>query len=238
MNLMLMLVLSLMCYFFAGGYLKRLKGKNYNAALLQKTLASACFVGIGAFSLSMSWYEKFAQLVFLGLCCGAVGDVLMAVAKNKNRKLTVRSASFGVGMLVFLAGHVLYILGLADITFDVFKVGIPYAVAAVLLSLLFEKKQKVDYSCGRRLKGGIVGAVIYLFAVFLMAGCACGAAVYGFCPGTLLFAIGGLFFGLSDVILTSNSFGAYPSHNKDISLIFFYYSGQILIAFSPILLIA
>ena len=213
MNLMLMLVLSLMCYFFAGGYLKRLKVKNYNAALLQKTLASACFVGIGAFSLSMSWYEKFAQLVFLGLCCGAVGDVLMAVAKNKNRKLTVRSASFGVGMLVFLAGHVLYILGLADITFDVFKVGIPYAVAAVLLSLLFEKKQKV-------------------------AGCACGAAVYGFCPGTLLFAIGGLFFGLSDVILTSNSFGAYPSHNKDISLIFFYYSGQILIAFSPILLIA
>ena len=142
MNLMLMLVLSLMCYFFAGGYLKRKKIKNYNAALLQKTLASACFVGIGAFSLSMSWYEKFAQLVFLGLCCGAVGDVLMAVAKNKNRKLTVRSASFGVGMLVFLAGHVLYILGLADITFDVFKVGIPYAVAAVLLSLLFEKKQK------------------------------------------------------------------------------------------------
>ena len=29
MNLMLMLVLSLMCYFFAGGYLKRLKVKNY-----------------------------------------------------------------------------------------------------------------------------------------------------------------------------------------------------------------
>lgn len=233
-----MLVLSILCYFFASGYLKKLKIRNYNAALLQKTLASLCFVGIGAFSLSMSWYEKFALFVFLGLCCGAVGDILMALAKNKNRKLIARGASFGVGMFAFLVGHVLYILGLADITTDVFKVGIPYTVVAVLLTLLFEKKQKVDYSCGRRIKGGIAGAILYFSVVFLMAGCACGAAVYGFCPGTLLFAIGGFFFGISDAILTSNSFGAYPSHNKDISLIFFYYSAQLLIAFSPILLIA
>jgi hypothetical protein len=85
-----------------------------------------------------------------------------------------------------------YIAALLSFTPKILYVAAPYAAAAFALS---------PVSCLQKLRQGkneaLAGGVYLAELLCLMAGCAAGAAVYALSPGSILFAIGGLFFLMS-----------------------------------------
>ena len=68
-------------------------------------------------------------------------------------------------------------------------------------------------------------------------GCtAVGSAIFNFSLGTLLFAIAGVSFIISDSILGVQCFSGNPSNGKNRALHVFYWLAQLLIALSPMFL--
>jgi uncharacterized membrane protein YhhN len=89
---------------------------------------------------------------------------------------------------------------------------------------------------GVKVKKLIFPGGLYELLVLFMGGCAAGAAVFARSPGTILFAVAGVFFAMSDNMLAAEQFGSAKSEDRRRGLSILYYSAQIFIAFSLILL--
>lgn len=222
-----MVVLTVACCAAANAYCNASAKRERKKALRLKSAASACFVAVGAIGCAGCWYTEFGYLVLAGLVCGFVGDVLLGLRFVYPKK---SSGYFAAGMAAFAAGHGLYIAALLSFTAKILYVAVPYMAAGMVLTSVYAKKSGV-----RAGKLALPGA-IYLALVMFMAGCAAGAAVWALSPGTILFAVGGLFFALSDVLLTANCFGKTRTDDRDRMLHILYYSAQIFFGYSMIML--
>lgn len=228
MQFIIMVILTVVCCAAANAYVNAAAEKPGKRALWLKTLASGCFVAVGAIGASGCWYTEFGYLVLGGLVCGFAGDVLLGCRYVYPKK---KWTFFALGMALFALGHGLYIAALLSFTPKILYVAGPYAAAAFALSYLYLRKSSVK--AGKfALPGGV-----YLAELCLMAGCAAGAAVYALSPGSILFAIGGLFFLMSDDLLTVNTFcKSKSSPDRYRALHILYYSAQIFFGYSLILL--
>ena len=227
MQFIAMIALAFGCCVAANAAVNAAARKERRRALGLTALASACYVGVGAIGAAGCWYTRFGYLVLGGLCCGFVGDVLLGLRRVYPNRFGL---FFGGGSAFFAVGHGLYIAALLSFTMKALYVAVPYAAAGLLLSALYLKRQKVR--AGGCLPPGILSMALALF----MAGCAAGCAVFAFSPGTVLFAIGGLFFAVSDGLLLADDFGAHRSDDRSRVLHILYYSAQIFFGFSLILL--
>ncbi len=202
--------------------------KRMLGALLLKGCASLLFVLAGVVAFSLAPDRTFARLIVLGLMLGAVGDVCL----NLRFLLTGRArAVFLLGIGAFLLGHVAYLIALIAKQPGALLYALP--VAAVVSFFL------IRFVLSRVAVGGVIKTfgIVYLSVVFLMA--AVALTLFAFEPqstGKALFAVGGLLFAASDVLLVLNQFGkrAYPAFRAlNLSL---YYLGQICICLTIVFL--
>ena len=101
-----MYILIPLCLCLAAVFLWQESKKNYVPAVLLKGAASACFVALG---LLLSSGTPVAKLITTGLLLDCVADVLLNLRYVFEKK---GQLIFLVGILVFLAGHVFYLVAI------------------------------------------------------------------------------------------------------------------------------
>ena len=196
--------------------------KKYVPAVALKGTASLFFVLLGCFGLSLATVPSFAKVVVAGLIFGLLGDVclnLRFVLEKAGQKV------FLVGILMFLIGHILYLVALIPLTAKLWVwliVGIVVAAALlywILTSVEAEKAFKIF-------------GIVYIGAVVLMTAVSVGVFLTRHSAGSLLYMIGAVLFTASDIILIFNTFtkdGKAWMRPANLTL---YYLGQVLIAAS------
>ena len=193
-------------------------------ATLLKGIASAFFVLLGLICF-LNVQTATGRLIFIGLILGLVGDVFLNL-RNQFEGAKSR-AVFAVGILAFLSGHFLYIAALIRQTAAILLPAV--ILTAVLSAAAIPPLMKRITAPSKGLK---IFGYAYLVIVIAMFSCASsllfklGAHVI-----TVLFAIGGLLFMVSDFIMIYYSFGKKVRPLRAINLIT-YYIAQLLIALS------
>lgn len=186
-------------------------------ALLIKALTSSLFVGCAAAAAMQNTGSvnfSFALLVIAGLVFGLMGDIwldLKWIYPQDNDIFTF--AGFGA----FMTGHILFISGLFInyVDFSKPKYIIIPAILALLLAvgtLVIEKPMKMVYGKFKAITA--VYGFVLAFMTFLSASL---AIMNGFENMTLNFMFaGGVFFLISDLILSGTYFGEGKRRPVDI----------------------
>lgn len=214
--------LCVLCLVFAGAFLYMESKKRHKEALCLKGLASLCFVLFGILGSVQSVDMQTVRDVLTGLWLGFFADILLNlrfVFPKVGQKI------FLVGILVFLAGHIMYIIALIPRCRPL----IPCLILGVVLTavLIWWIFQKITAVPAFKIFG-----VFYLGAIMIMTSLACGIAFTSPSVFAVLFAAGALLFLASDIILILNTFGSQTRESLRISNILLYYIGQLLIAAS------
>ena len=202
-------------------------------ALILKSIVSALFVAVGVYG---SWLSAakgavgpLCPFVVLGLLCGLMGDIwldLKYVFPEKEETFTYAGfCAFGVGHMLYIAGMLLSYYP-ADKPLTVI-VPILLAVAMSVGNIVLEKPMKLHYG---KFKPVVIAYGVLLFGMVLIAGSLALAHGWKETPLNLLF-IGGIFFALSDLILSGTYFGVGKERPIDLTLNYItYYAAQFLIA--------
>ena len=202
-------------------------------AVLLKSSVSVVFIMVGIYGAWLSASKGNASLlcpfVVLGLLCGLLGDIwldLKYVFPEKDEPFTY------AGFCVFGVGHILYIAGML---LNCYPTGKPMTlIVPVLLALVLsignavlEKPMKLSYG---KFKSVVIAYGVILFAMVLISGSF--ALYYGWEKTSLnLIFVGGVFFAISDLILSGTYFGTGKERPIDLALNYItYYAGQFLIA--------
>lgn len=191
-------------------------------ATVLKGLASCFFVLLGVLCFAANG-TSFGRLIVIGLALGLVGDVLLNL-----RNVVTGGASmkvFALGILAFLSGHFLYIAAL--VAADTGIVLLAVVLTAVLSVAAIPPLMRRITAPSKGLKAF---GYVYLVVVIAMFSCAAMLlAKTGVTVLTVLFAVGALFFVVSDFIMIYYSFGKKIKPLRAINLLT-YYLGQLLIA--------
>lgn len=199
--------------------------EKYVPAVVLKGSASLCFVIIGLIG-HLSVNSKFSLYIFLGLIFGLIGDVLLNLRYVFTK---IGQKVFLAGILAFLIGHVLYLLALlpkAQHTLICVVTGLILSFG--LLAYIFKT---MDVKMAFKIFG-----VFYLSAVIVMTVIALGIAVFSPSLQAIVYAIGAVLFTASDIVLIFNTFSGVTKFSLRITNLSLYYLGQLLIAFSLLLL--
>ena len=212
-------LLIALCLALAALFLREESRERYVPAVVLKGLASLCFVVLG---LLCSPGTPLAGRVIVGLVLGCAADVLLNlrwVFREKGQPI------FLVGILVFLAGHILCLAAVWPLNA---KPLLCLAAAVVLTALLMLWIFK-QITAKPAFK---IFGVFYIGAIMLLNCVAVGNLLSA--PGafTGLFAAGAVFFLVSDIVLILNTFGAETRQSLRVTNIALYYAGQLLIALS------
>lgn len=202
-------------------------------ALILKALVSTLFVSLavyGAWRAAVKGsVSPLCPFVVLGLLFGLLGDIwldLKYVFPEKDEPFTY------AGFCVFGVGHILFVLGML-LSYNPagrpLRVLVPILLALALSvgNALLEKPMKLTYG---KMKPVVIAYGAILFSMVLIAGSLALQAGWRTMPLNLLF-IGGVFFALSDLILSGTYFGVGKERPIDLALNYItYYSAQFLIA--------
>lgn len=196
--------------------------EKFVLAVVLKGLASCCFVLLGILSNIQTLDMEFAKLVKIGLFLGLIADVLLNLrfVFKKNGKIV-----FLVGILVFLAGHIMYLCALLPkCSNKLLAILIGVVLSAVILIWIFSKIEAQ--------KAFKIFGVFYIGAIVIMNAVAFKVLLENPISGNGIFAIGALSFLISDIVLILNTFGKETKFSLRITNLTFYYIGQLLIALS------
>ena len=196
--------------------------KNYLGAVLLKGAAAACFVALGVLTSQASVNGDFAHYVLLGLCLGMAGDILLNLRfLFKSKGMLV----FLVGILVFLSGHVMYLVALLPLCENVLLgVVIGALLTVVVLWWIFSQ-------ITAKLAFKIFG-VFYIGAIVIMTTISVMNCIALFDVNRIIFVAGAILFLASDIVLILNTFGGKEKFSMRITNLGLYYIGQLCIALS------
>ncbi|MCR5267749.1 MAG: lysoplasmalogenase [Lachnospiraceae bacterium] len=196
--------------------------KKYVSAVILKGLASLMFVFIGYLGYSLTSDTLYTKMILLGLCFGALGDVLLNLrflSEKNGQKI------FLIGILAFLIGHILYLVALIPQS--------DHLVASLIIGVVLAAALLIFIFCKLNVKPAFkVFGVFYIGAVVLMTTVAVGNLISAPSKNRLLYAIGAVLFTISDIVLIFNTFGKKSKFSLRITNLAFYYAGQLLIALS------
>ncbi len=197
--------------------------EKYVAAVILKGLASLCFVLLG---ISLKGDSKMAQWIVTGLAIGCVADVLLNlryVFKAKGKII------FLIGILVFLAGHILYLAAILPMN----RKPLITVIIAVILTALLMKWIFTKITAQKAFK---IFGIFYIGAIVLMNCAAISNLISDPSSFTMIYALGAALFLVSDIVLILNTFGEKFRFSLRITNLSLYYIGQILIALSLLFL--
>ncbi len=214
-----MYILIPLCLCLAAVFLWQESKKNYVPAVLLKGAASACFVVLG-FCLSRG--TDMARLITTGLLLGCAADVLLNLRYVFEKK---GQLIFLVGILVFLTGHVFYLIAiLREARYALLYVILGLVLTALLMVWIFRRiTAKMAFK---------VFGVVYIGAIVLLNVVAVGNLITSPSVFTGIFAVGAMLFLVSDIVLILNTFGKETKQSLRVTNISLYYVGQLLIALS------
>ena len=196
--------------------------EKYVPAVILKGLASLAFVIFGILSSKECSDASFAKLVVIGLVLGLIADVMLNlrfVFKEKGKIV------FLVGILIFLAGHIMYLCALLPKCLNVeLALIVGVILSAIILVWIFSKIEAQ--------KAFKIFGVFYIGAITIMNSVAFKVLLESQTKGRLVFAIGALSFLISGIVLILNTFGKETKFSLRITNLSFYYIGQLLIALS------
>ena len=195
-------------------------------ALFIKALASLSFILLGVTRLLFvqSAYPESLGWILLGLACGLIGDIVLALRplrpKEEDKTIIV------LGIISFAMGHLFYLLGLSTIqnlSWMSYGIGIIAMVVVVIMS----KVMKFDMGIAR------MPSYVYAYMIFLMI----GQGVFLMTISAqnvayLIFMLGAILFGISDLILAPIYYTPQSSKMMVVLNLVTYYGAQILIALS------
>lgn len=194
-------------------------------ATFLKGMTTVCCIIIAAFSMFYAENRTFALLIVIGLCFGCAGDVLLALRFVHTDKFNTYFLS-GAGS--FLVGHIFYLIALYSIALQSWKLALPLTAVGLAVELFNTKRHHVEL--------GKLFLPLGVYAAFVcFMGCsAVSCCIMHFSIGTLLFAIAGVCFIISDSILSVQCFGDSQNNHNNRVLHIFYWIAQLLIAVSPL----
>lgn len=198
------------------------KKEKYIPAVVAKGLASFCFVILGYLGNKLAGESLLGRRMVTGLTLGCIADVLLNLRFVFKK---VGQPVFLVGILVFLSGHIFYIIGLIPQC----KPLLYCLIAGIVLSFVVLKWifSKIEAKKAFKIFG-----VFYIGAIVIMTCIAIGVLITNPCGKSWMFLIGALLFLVSDVVLILNTFGKESKFSLRITNLSLYYIGQILIALS------
>ena len=216
MKYVLPVLLTIGCVVLDHLFLAEMERSNHPKAVRLKGLASLCFV-------LFAGGGKHHLLIAFGLVLGLIGDVLLAMRFEYKER---HDLYFLIGAVSFALGHVLYIAALLGVNGKAWLPAIPFWIGLLAIAGVCALRFKADAG-----KMQIPGYG-YMALVAAMGAIACGLAVKVPGDATVLFAIGGVLFVISDTILSIHTFGTAkePVYNRWVH--YTYYAAQILIAWS------
>ena len=200
--------------------------EKYVLAVILKGLASLCFVLFGVLCSIQALNMQFAKMVKIGLLLGLIADIMLNLrfVFKKNGKLV-----FLVGILVFLAGHVLYLCALIP----GYSYALVTALVGIIVSALVLKWIFTQIEAEKAFK---IFGVFYIGVIVIMNAFALRNFILDSQMSNLIFLIGAISFLFSDIVLILNTFGKETKFSLRITNLSLYYVGQLLIAFSLSLL--
>lgn len=219
-----MAIMVIACAFITHLFLRASYEEHHDKAAWYKGAASICFVLTG---ILMAFYcsdSSYALLVILGLVFGFIGDELLALRFIYSKHFTKFYLS---GILAFAMGHVFYLLAILKMESAIYGIAVPYTIVLLAAAAVYTTVNKTKAE-----KLITIPGYIYIILVVFMGGAACAFAVKDFSIGSLLFAIGGFLFPVSDSILSVYCFGRDKRFVLNRILHILYYAAQMLIAIS------
>lgn len=219
MRYMLIAILSLV---LAACFMYEEYKKNYVLAVVLKGFASFCFILFGILSGSLGGDSLFVNRIITGLVLGGVADILLNLrfVFEKKGKLI-----FLVGILFFLSGHILYLAALIPQSSSLLL----YLVIGIVLTALILVWM---FSLITVTKAFKIFGILYIGAIMLMNSVAFGILIASPSTQSALFAMGAVFFLVSDIVLILNTFGPKQQQKLRITNLSLYYMGQLLIGLS------
>lgn len=213
------IILTALCAVFATVFLRAEMKESYVWADVWKAFASLCFVLIGVLN---SPGGNVSGLLVCGLILGFIADILLNLRFIFKKR---GQLAFLIGILVFLAGHIVYLIAILEMSVN-WKISIAIGIVLALLLILWLFK-----NITAKLPFKIFG-VVYIGAIMLMNAVAMGNLVAFPSAFTIIFALGAVLFLISDIVLIINTFGKKFRESFRILNIVLYYAGQILIGVS------
>ena len=208
-----------LCLCLAAVFLLQESKKRYVPAVVLKGLASACFVILG---FLLSGGSPAAKLITAGLLLGCIADVLLNLRMVFPKK---GQLIFLVGIVVFLSGHILYLIAiLKGAAHWWICVIIGVVLTALLMKWIFDR-----ITAKKAFK---IFGIVYIGAIMLLNCVAIGNLIVSPSAFTAVFAVGAVLFLLSDIVLILNTFGKETRQSLRVMNISLYYVGQLLIALS------
>lgn len=195
--------------------------ERYGLAVLLKGLASLTFVIFGFMCATMCKDQQFAKMVKIGLILGMVADILLNLRHvfKKEGKII-----FLVGILVFMAGHIMYLCALIP---NCSNLIVPMIAGIALTALIiFWIFKKIEAPAAFKIFG-----IFYIGAIVLMNCFAVTNLIENPCARNTVFMIGAISFLISDIVLILNTFGKEEKFSLRVTNLSLYYIGQLLIAF-------
>jgi len=195
-------------------------------ALFIKALASLSFILLGVTRLLFvqSAYPKSLGWILLGLACGLIGDLVLALRplrpKEEDKIIIV------LGIISFALGHLFYLVGLSTIE-SISWISYLIGFVAMVIVIIMSKIMKFEMGIAR------IPSYLYAFMIFLMIGQ--GIVLMMGYPteiAYLIFMIGAILFGISDLILAPIYYTPQSSKMMVVFNLVTYYGAQILIALS------
>ncbi len=197
-----------------------LSGKLGMATVL-KGVASAFFVAFGAVCYGAN-ATAFGKLILIGLVLGMIGDILLNLRNQFQGGMSMKV--FALGVLAFLAGHILYIAALIQSCRTMLFLAVMLTAILSVLSIPPLMKRITAPSKGLKMFG-----YVYLVVVIAMFSCAVGVLVNaGFTVANWVFVLGAFLFVISDFIMIYYTFGNKIPALRVTNLLC-YYVGQLLI---------
>lgn len=197
--------------------------KDRRISLGIKTLASVCFVALGAVCYA-HYADSFAKVTVCALALGALADIIFGMRHVVEK--TKKPLLFNTGVSVFALGHVLYIIAIFLLVRVPVWVMLLSFIPATLICMIPKLVYKVKY--------GRLRFVIFGYAVILSCMLVCAvyyAATCGNPHNAAVLATAAALFAFSDAVLLIEIFVCDSRFLNFLNLIP-YYSAQLLFALS------
>ena len=216
--------ITMFCIAFAQAFLRAYKEEAFGRAFWLKGCAALFFVALGVLHAIAVGKTPYSRLLIIALSLGLCGDQLLALRFLVPQKF--HDLMFAAGAGAFAVGHFFYMKALYDLGTISLITLIPIFLIGMTVANIYGKKHSSNAGPLQ------IPAVLYMVLVIFMGSVAVSAFLGVPSIGLLLFAIGGVCFGVSDNILFAHCFGKNPTWSMNVWVHVTYYAAQLLIAWS------